>query len=155
MRRITATEKFDAAHMLPKHEGKCWNLHGHTWRVEFDIQLDSLASADDGMILDFGSIKEIVDKLDHAFLVAKNAPTDREDSLLAAFLRNAGSKIAYLECSETTAENLAKCLTESVVIRLRGRYTDQELHEACVQCTVWETEKHSASYTWRMWRGNL
>ena len=148
MRRITATEKFDAAHMLPLHEGKCWNLHGHTWKVEFDIQINAPLSTEDGMILDFGVLKAIVDKLDHAFLVAKDAPSTREDGLLSTYLRSMGFKIAYLDCKETTAENLAECLAESVATRLKGRYNDDVIQGATVKCTVWETEKHSASYTW-------
>lgn len=58
---------FDAAHYLPKHKGKCKNLHGHRWEVEIRIKsFDSLNK--DGMIIDFSELKNLVDKLDHTSL---------------------------------------------------------------------------------------
>ena len=44
MRKITITRhfSFDAAHYLPGHEGKCQNLHGHTYKLEVTIGRDSL-----------------------------------------------------------------------------------------------------------------
>lgn len=47
---------FDAAHHLHHYEGKCKNLHGHTYRVVFGLSgyLD-----DRGLMVDFGDIKDI------------------------------------------------------------------------------------------------
>ncbi|WP_416151794.1 6-carboxytetrahydropterin synthase QueD [Salipaludibacillus sp. HK11] len=47
---------FDAAHHLHCYEGKCKNLHGHTYKVIFAISgfVDST-----GLMIDFGDIKEI------------------------------------------------------------------------------------------------
>ncbi len=47
---------FDAAHHLHCYEGKCKNLHGHTYKVIFGISgfVDSI-----GLMIDFGDIKEI------------------------------------------------------------------------------------------------
>jgi 6-pyruvoyltetrahydropterin/6-carboxytetrahydropterin synthase len=58
---------FDAAHYLPDYDGKCENLHGHTYRLE--IVIDDKVKRD-GMVLDFTKLKEIVNKevleaLDH------------------------------------------------------------------------------------------
>ncbi|WP_409293996.1 6-carboxytetrahydropterin synthase QueD [Peribacillus sp. SCS-26] len=47
---------FDAAHHLHAYEGKCMNLHGHTYKAVFGIS----GFADDrGLVIDFGNIKEI------------------------------------------------------------------------------------------------
>ncbi|WP_156291046.1 6-carboxytetrahydropterin synthase QueD [Oceanobacillus salinisoli] len=61
---------FDAAHHLHCYEGKCKNLHGHTYKVIFGISgyLDEI-----GMAIDFGEIKNIWKKqmevyLDHRYL---------------------------------------------------------------------------------------
>ncbi|MFB6467029.1 6-carboxytetrahydropterin synthase QueD [Cytobacillus sp. Hz8] len=61
---------FDAAHHLHDYEGKCKNLHGHTYKVIFGISgfLDHR-----GLAVDFGDIKEIWKKdieiyLDHRYL---------------------------------------------------------------------------------------
>jgi len=61
---------FDAAHHLHCYEGKCKNLHGHTYRVVFGIS----GYVDDiGIVIDFGDIKEIWKEqieihLDHRYL---------------------------------------------------------------------------------------
>ncbi|MGI8314953.1 6-carboxytetrahydropterin synthase QueD [Halobacillus mangrovi] len=61
---------FDAAHHLHCYEGKCKNLHGHTYRVVFGI---SGFTDDIGIVMDFGDIKEIWKEqievhLDHRYL---------------------------------------------------------------------------------------
>ncbi|MFD1708967.1 6-carboxytetrahydropterin synthase QueD [Siminovitchia sediminis] len=47
---------FDAAHHLHCYEGKCKNLHGHTYKVIFGI---SGFVNDIGLVIDFGDIKKI------------------------------------------------------------------------------------------------
>jgi 6-pyruvoyltetrahydropterin/6-carboxytetrahydropterin synthase len=61
---------FDSAHHLHDYEGKCKNLHGHTYKVIFGLSgfLDNR-----GLMIDFGDIKEIWKSeieihLDHKYL---------------------------------------------------------------------------------------
>ncbi|MFJ8367538.1 6-carboxytetrahydropterin synthase QueD [Bacillus cereus] len=61
---------FDAAHHLHCYEGKCKNLHGHTYKVVFGI---SGYVNEVGLAIDFGDIKEIWKNeieiyLDHRYL---------------------------------------------------------------------------------------
>jgi len=61
---------FDAAHHLHQYEGKCKNLHGHTYKVIFGI---SGYVDERGILIDFGDIKEIWKSeieihLDHRYL---------------------------------------------------------------------------------------
>jgi len=61
---------FDASHHLHNYEGKCKNLHGHTYKVIFGI---SGYVDDRGLMIDFGDIKEIWKSeieiyLDHRYL---------------------------------------------------------------------------------------
>ncbi|GEN45485.1 6-carboxytetrahydropterin synthase QueD [Alkalibacillus haloalkaliphilus] len=61
---------FDAAHHLHCYEGKCKNLHGHTYKVIFGI---SGYVDDTGILIDFGDIKKIWKELieiylDHRYL---------------------------------------------------------------------------------------
>lgn len=53
-------------HHLPKHKGKCKNRHGHNWTIH--VKLDSLNLSADDMVMDFGSIKKIIDQYDHTTL---------------------------------------------------------------------------------------
>lgn len=61
---------FDAAHHLHNYEGKCKNLHGHTYRVVLGL---SGYTDERGLMIDFGDIKEIWKQkieihLDHRYL---------------------------------------------------------------------------------------
>lgn len=61
---------FDSAHHLHCYEGKCKNLHGHTYKVVFGL---SGIVDDRGLMMDFGDIKEIWKDeieiyLDHKYL---------------------------------------------------------------------------------------
>jgi len=61
---------FDAAHHLHAYEGKCKNLHGHTYKAVFGI---SGVPNDIGITVDFGEIKDIWKEriepyLDHRYL---------------------------------------------------------------------------------------
>lgn len=61
---------FDAAHHLHCYDGKCKNLHGHTYRVVFGI---SGFVNEIGFVIDFKDIKEIWKEqieiyLDHRYL---------------------------------------------------------------------------------------
>lgn len=62
--------EFDAAHYLPKYNGKCENLHGHTYKLVVKV---SGHPDHEGMVIDFIRLKNIVkdlvlSKLDHACL---------------------------------------------------------------------------------------
>ena len=67
---------FDASHQLPKHKGKCKNLHGHTYKLEIEIEgpvVRNDKSTIDGMVADFGDIADVVEKtilvnVDHCHL---------------------------------------------------------------------------------------
>lgn len=61
---------FDAAHHLHAYEGKCKNLHGHTYKVVFGV---SAIPNEIGIAADFGEIKKIWQDhikgwLDHRYL---------------------------------------------------------------------------------------
>lgn len=71
-RRVLVSKEFtfDAAHHLHAYEGKCKNLHGHTYKVVFGI---SGLPDEAGITVDFGIIKEIWRNeiegyLDHRYL---------------------------------------------------------------------------------------
>lgn len=62
---------FSAAHYLPNYEGKCKNLHGHTWKYEVIVRakVTKTSGPEDGMVCDFSKIKDIIDSnYDHKCL---------------------------------------------------------------------------------------
>ena len=67
---LKRTFHFDAAHQVADYNGKCENLHGHTYILTVTI---TGKLQKNGMVLDFAILKKIVNetvlnKLDHKFL---------------------------------------------------------------------------------------
>ena len=86
--RITKEFKFDTAHALKDYDGRCRNLHGHSYKFFVTVKgkpIEDKASPKTGMVMDFGDLKtivkqEVVDLLDHAILLNKASVED--ESLL-------------------------------------------------------------------------
>jgi len=95
MFKISKEFSFDMAHLLDGHDGKCQNLHGHTYKLQVEISGDLYESgAKKAMVIDFSDLKSIVkktilDPMDHAFIY--NQTSERE-SQIAALLQELNSK---------------------------------------------------------------
>ena len=71
---------FEAAHYLPNYDGKCANLHGHSYKLEVCVsdKTDFInhregSKAEEFMVLDFSKLKGVVEnsviqRLDHSNL---------------------------------------------------------------------------------------
>lgn len=110
MFKIAKEFQFDACHMLDGHNGKCHNLHGHTYRllVEISNELITNGSSAD-MVMDYADIKsvvkqQIIDQLDHAYLYNQN---NTNESQIAELLQQMQRKIFAFPC-RTTAEGMSK-----------------------------------------------
>lgn len=57
---IKQSFRFEAAHRLPRHRGKCVNLHGHSYK--FTLCLDLPVDPGTGMTLDFDDIAAVVER---------------------------------------------------------------------------------------------
>jgi len=73
---------FSMGHTLHDYQGKCANLHGHNYQLSVIVESDTLN--DQGMVMDFGDMKDIVKPIidkqyDHRFLVYQRDP--RADTL--------------------------------------------------------------------------
>lgn len=78
--RITKEFKFEMAHALDYHEGKCKNIHGHSYTLSVRIfgPLIRENISKNGMVMDFSDLKRIVnnyiiDDLDHALMLHKDS----------------------------------------------------------------------------------
>jgi len=60
--KIKVQTTSDSAHWLPLHSGKCSRLHGHTYHLIAEVEGPV---GMDGMVVDFGIVKEILRKFDH------------------------------------------------------------------------------------------
>jgi len=85
--RISKSFTFDAAHRLPDYEGKCANLHGHTYTLEVVVEGDVNPAS--GMVMDFGLLKDVVktvlENYDHAYLNDLMHNPTAENIIIALF----------------------------------------------------------------------
>lgn len=80
--RITKQFSFETAHALYGYDGKCKNVHGHSYTLNvtvIGVPIINPSHTKYGMVIDFGDLKqivnkEIVDVFDHAIVLNKNTP---------------------------------------------------------------------------------
>ena len=68
MYTLIVRARFEAAHDIPGHKGKCARLHGHSYRLEAEFTGRELNEI--GMVQDFGDLKAVLNEFlpDHAYL---------------------------------------------------------------------------------------
>jgi len=80
--RITKQFHFETGHALYGYDGKCKNVHGHSYKLFVTVigtPISDSTNVKFGMVIDFGDLKkivasEIVDKFDHSTVFNKNTP---------------------------------------------------------------------------------
>lgn len=136
MYKLKTTASFDSAHFLSGYNGKCANIHGHTWKIEVEVSEKSLIAEGEkrGMVIDFSDLKKSVralaDRYDHTLIYEKGSL--RESTLTA--LRDEGFSLTEIPV-RPTAENFARLFYEAL---------SAELPVSCV--TVYETPDNCAAY---------
>jgi len=80
--RITKQFSFETGHALYGYDGKCKNVHGHSYRLDVTVigtPISDSTHVKFGMVIDFSDLKnivkqEIVNVFDHATVFNKNTP---------------------------------------------------------------------------------
>lgn len=130
--RITKEFDFEAAHALDGYEGKCKDIHGHSYHLKITLigepSKDVLLS-DCGMVVDFGEIKSIVrehvyENFDHRLLL-------RNDSRFRG-LEKENERIRYVNY-QPTCENMLIEIVGMVQKCLQGKTI---LHSAFLRETA-------------------
>jgi 6-pyruvoyltetrahydropterin/6-carboxytetrahydropterin synthase len=98
--------RFDAAHQLPRHPGKCRELHGHGY--ELVVSVERPVDAHSGLAVDFSDLKrvvrrEVVDRLDHRSVndVLENPTAERMAEWIWQRLRPVLPGLEEIELFET------------------------------------------------------
>ena len=132
--KIAKEFRWEMGHRLPLHDGACRNLHGHSYKLEVEIEGDPVPET--GMIVDFqdvsAAVKPLVAELDHCFLVQ-----DCDGELLDYLRRNRlkHTVIAF----PSTVENLCGIFAD----RLRPFFRAQP-HVRAFRIRIYETPTSSA-----------
>ena len=139
--RITKQFSFEAGHALYGYDGKCKNVHGHSYKLSVTVighPITDRKNVKLGMVIDFGDLKkivseEIVDKFDHATIFNKNTPHIK----LAETLKNEGHDVILVDYQPTSecmvtdfAEKISKRLPQGVkLFSLRLQETETSYAE--------------------------
>ena len=107
--RITKEFTFETGHALYGYDGKCRNVHGHSYKLAVTVIGQPIQGEGEvklGMVIDFGDLKkiveeEVVDPFDHATVFNKNTPHLE----LAQELESRGHKVILADY-QPTSENM-------------------------------------------------
>jgi 6-pyruvoyltetrahydropterin/6-carboxytetrahydropterin synthase len=123
--RITKQFDFETGHALYGYDGKCKNVHGHSYKLSVTVigtPISDSSNVKYGMVIDFGDLKkivasEIVDKFDHATVFNKNTPHIE----LAEELQKRGHSVILVDYQPTSemmlidfAEKIKNRLPETI-----------------------------------------
>ncbi len=142
---ITREFEWDMGHRVTNHSSLCKNPHGHRYRMQVTVTglvNDSEGASSQGMILDFGVLKKlvnkhIVDEYDHSFVYWG------DDVVMKSFAAdNPGLRMHELSFVPT-AEMLVQFFADQILHLLKKEAPSLQLRSV----VLFETPKSSA--TWR------
>jgi len=119
--RITKQFSFETGHALYGYDGKCKNVHGHSYKLSVTVIGTPITDTNNvkyGMVIDFSDLKkivksEIVDKFDHATVFNKNTPHIE----LAKELENRDHSVILVEY-QPTSENMVLDFADKIKSQL-------------------------------------
>ncbi|MCB9426571.1 MAG: 6-carboxytetrahydropterin synthase [Flavobacteriales bacterium] len=119
--RITKQFNFETAHALHGYDGKCKNLHGHSYKLSVTLIGEPIVDKTNvkyGMVMDFGDLKtivneEIVEVFDHATVFNQNSPHLK----LGNELKANGHHVLFVDYQPTT-ENMLLDFVNKISKRL-------------------------------------
>jgi len=131
--RVTKEFDFEMAHALDCHDGKCHNIHGHTYGLSVTFigePIDAPGMPKDGMVIDFSDIKKIVkdnvvDVFDHALVL-------RDNSRFLASLDKKINPRLILVSYQPTAEKVLEHMIEIIQSHMPD---NMKLHSALLRET--------------------
>ena len=140
--RITKQFNFETGHALYGYDGKCRNVHGHSYKLSVTVigtPIEDRNHVKFGMVIDFTDLKhivreDIVDQFDHATVFNSTTPHVE----LAEQLRSRGHYVILVPY-QPTSENMVIDFAERIKKRLPEGIT---LHSLKLQ----ETETSFAEW---------
>ena len=119
--RITKQFSFETGHALYGYDGKCRNVHGHSYKLSVTVIGNPITDATNvkfGMVIDFTDLKtivkeEIVNIFDHATVFNKNTPHVE----LAKELEDRGHNVLLVDY-QPTSEMMVIDFAEKIKPRL-------------------------------------
>ena len=147
MIRLTKEFSFESAHALWGYDGKCREVHGHSYRLFVTVKGEPISDPQSpklGMVMDFGELKAIVaqqitDRLDHSFVMRRTA----EAESLAEVMKSQFTNVILVDYQPTCenmladfAARLQKALPERV------KLYSLRLHETATSYAEWYADEN-------------
>jgi 6-pyruvoyltetrahydropterin/6-carboxytetrahydropterin synthase len=119
--RITKKFSFETGHALYGYDGKCKNVHGHSYKLSVTVIGKPITDRNNvkfGMVIDFTDLKkivkeEIVDQFDHATVFNQTTPHIE----LAKELKTRGHHVILVDY-QPTSENMVVDFSQRIIARL-------------------------------------
>ena len=144
--RVTKIFDFETAHALWNYDGKCKNIHGHSYKLTISISgevINDINHVKNGMIIDFGDLKKIIKKeivspFDHCLLLNANTP-----HVNYAKVENGFSKMMLCNY-QPTAENMLIDMVKRLLPKLPKHITLKyaKLQETDSSFVEWYAEEN-------------
>jgi 6-pyruvoyltetrahydropterin/6-carboxytetrahydropterin synthase len=142
--RITKEFSFEASHALDGYDGKCKNIHGHSYQLVVTIKgkpIEDVNNPKYGMVLDFGDLKKLIkeailDKFDHSLILNE---TSRFKSL--AVNNEKVILVPYQPTSEMMVIDFARRIR--LVLPTKIRLHNLILRETATSYAEWHTNDNN------------
>ncbi|MFN3528878.1 MAG: 6-pyruvoyl trahydropterin synthase family protein [Bacteroidia bacterium] len=137
--RLIRQFSFEAAHLLPAHEGLCKHLHGHSYRLEVEVKgpvQPENSGPEAGMLLDLKRLKQwvqhaVIEPCDHALIIPGFLPIAQRQAA-----RQLSARVLELPFTPS-CENLVHWMAELLQTNLPAKV---HLTRLC----LWETASSAA-----------
>ena len=104
--RVSREFRFEAAHRLEDYDGKCEEMHGHSWKIRVTV---SAPVGENGLAFDFVELErevreKVVDHLDHSYLNDMVRPPSAENVAVWAW-----DRLSHLPLHEVKVWETPEC----------------------------------------------
>ena len=117
--KVTKEVTFDSAHMLSNYQGKCANLHGHTYKLQVSVEAPLQDKGNEEcMVMDFNNLKNVIDTVtrafDHAIIFSDTAYRNEAENALLNWADKYGMNYVIISAGKSTSE----CIADEIKSRI-------------------------------------
>ena len=135
--KVTKEVTFDSAHMLSNYQGKCENLHGHTYKLQVSIDAPLQAEGNEkDMVVDFNTLKAVIDEVvgsfDHAIIFSDEAERNEAEEALMDWADKYDMNYIVVT-GKSTSENIATYIKSMLSVHF------EHVAMSDIGVRIWET----------------
>lgn len=136
--KVTKEVTFDSAHVLSNYQGKCANLHGHTYKLQVSVEAPLQDKGNEEcMVMDFNNLKNAIDTVtrafDHAIIFSDTAYRNEAENALLNWADKYGMNYVIISGGKSTSE----CIAIEIKARIACVLPVVEMGHITVR--IWET----------------